>query len=126
MATELSRLERTYQTAQRQLRQVRRTQMQMLQDPKVPSADIRRFNQRNLQFLLVTMHEQNIAARLWVREQLSAEQRARLLQRYPRFFGLRWFRAASAPGLAGPRNSSAVIDAAMTVTLSSPKAAMYE
>ena len=94
MAAELGRLERSYQTAQRQLRQVRSTQMQMLQDPKVPSADIRRFNQRNLQFLLTTMLDQNIAARLWVREHLSAEQLRRVQQRSPRFFGLRWFRAA--------------------------------
>ena len=94
MAAQLGKLERAYQTAQRQLRQVRRTQMLMLQDPKVPGADIKRFNQRNLQYLLSTMLDQNIAARLWVREQLSAEQRARVLQRSPRFFGLRWFRAA--------------------------------
>jgi len=94
LAAELRKLERSYQTAQRQLRQVRRTQMLMLQDPKVPSADIRRFNQRNLQFLLTSMLNDNIAARLWVRERLSAEQRARVLQRSPRFYSLRWFRAA--------------------------------
>lgn len=97
VAAELGKLERSYQTAQRQLRQVRRTQLLMLQDPKVPSADIKRFNQRNLQYLLTTMLDQDIAARLWVREQLSAEQRARVLQRSPRFFGVRWFRAAQQP-----------------------------
>lgn len=95
MATELGKLERSYQTAQRQLHQVRSTQLQMLRDPKVPSADIKRFNQRNLQFLLTSMLNDNIAARLWVREHLSAEQRARVLQHSPRFYGLRWFRAAS-------------------------------
>ena len=94
MAAELDKREHAYQTAQRQLRQVRSTQMQMLQDPKVPSADIRRFNQRNLQFLLTSMLSDNIAARLWVREHLSAEQLRRVQQRSPQFFGLRWFRAA--------------------------------
>lgn len=97
MAAQLGKLERVYQTAQRQLRQVRRTQMLMLQDPKVPGADIKRFNQRNLQYLLTTMLDQDIAARLWVREQLSAEQRARVLQRSPGFFAKRWFRAAQQP-----------------------------
>lgn len=94
MAAELGQFERAYQTAQRQLRQVRRTQWRMLQDPKVPSADIRRFNRRNLQYLLDSMLDQNIAARLWVREHLSAEQRARVLHHAPEFYSLRWFRAA--------------------------------
>lgn len=97
MAKDLAKLERSYQTAQRQLRTVRRTQMLMLQDPKVPSADIRRFNQRNLQFLLTSMLNDNIAARLWVRERLSTEQRARVLQHSPQFYSLRWFRAAGIP-----------------------------
>jgi hypothetical protein len=94
MTAQLRKLERVYQTAQRQLRVVRRTQLQMLQDPKVPAADIRRFNQRNLQHLLTTMLDQDIAARLWVREHLSAEQRALVLQREPKFYSMRWFRPA--------------------------------
>lgn len=94
LAVELVKFEQTYQIAQRQLRTVRSTQMQMLQDPQVPSADIRRFNQRNLQMLLTSMLDQNIAARLWVREHLSADQSTRVLDRWPRFYALPWFRAA--------------------------------
>lgn len=94
MAAELDQREQAYQTAQRQLPTVRQTQMQVLQDPKVPSADIRRFNQRNLQWLLTSMADQNLAARLWVREHLSAEQLERVLEHSPRFFGRPWFRAA--------------------------------
>jgi hypothetical protein len=98
MTLELDHMERSYQTAQRQLPTVKHTQMQMLQDPKVPSADIRRFNRQNLQWLRTSMADQNIAARLWVREHLSADQLERLLQHSPRFFGMRWFRAAGDPG----------------------------
>lgn len=97
MASELARLERVYQTAQRQLRTVRDTQSRMLADARVPSADVRRFNQRNLQMLLTSMLDQDIAARLWVREHLSAEQRARVLANAPQFYAMRWFRAAPAP-----------------------------
>lgn len=95
LAPELNRLEQSYQTAQRQLPTVKDTQMRMLQDPKVPSADVRRFNRQNLQWLLTTMADQNLAARLWVREHLSAAQSARILARSPRFFAKRWFRAAA-------------------------------
>ncbi len=97
MAVELTKFEKSYQTAQRQLRTVRRTQIQMLEDPRIPSADIRRFNQRNLQTLLTSMLDQNIAARLWVREHLSSDQSARVLARSPRFYAMRWFRAAPVP-----------------------------
>jgi hypothetical protein len=69
----------------------------MLEDPRVSSADIRRFNQRNLQALLTSMLDQNIAARLWVREHLSSDQSARVLARSPRFYAMRWFRAAPVP-----------------------------
>jgi len=69
----------------------------MLRDPRVPSADIRRFNRENLQKLLVSMRNDDIAARLWVREHLSGDQLVRVLQRSPEFFGKRWFRAAAVP-----------------------------
>ncbi len=98
LASELRRLERSYQTAQRQLYTVRRTQAEMLREPRVPSADIRRFNRENTQKLLASMRDADINARLWVRERLSADQRARVLERSPQFFGLRWFRAANIPG----------------------------
>jgi hypothetical protein len=97
LAAELDKREQTYQTAQRQLPTVRQTQMQMLQDRKVPSADIRRFNQRNLQWLLTTMADENVGARLWVRDHLSADQFQRVLDHSPRFFGRPWFRAAEDP-----------------------------
>ena len=97
MASELNKLEQAYQTLQRQLPTIRNTQMQMLQDPKVPSADIRRFNRQNLQWLLTSMADQNIAARLWVREHLSVDQQERVLKHSPEFFARRWFRTASEP-----------------------------
>jgi hypothetical protein len=94
LGNELRKLERSYQTAQRQLHTVRLTQLQMLRDPRVPSKDIRRFNRENLQQLRTSMRNDDIAARLWVRDQLSAEQQARVLQRSPGFYGKPWFRAA--------------------------------
>jgi hypothetical protein len=94
LAPELRKLERSYQTAQRQLHTIRRTQLEMLRDPRVPGADIRRFNRENPRKLQASMGDDDIAARLWVREHLSADQRARLLERSPEFFGKRWFRAA--------------------------------
>ncbi len=104
LTPELHKLERNYQVAQRQLRTIRRTQLQMLRDPKVPSADIRRFHVRNLQSLLTTMLDQNIAARLWVREHLKAEQLARIRDLSPQFFAARWFRAARIAEPAEPQS----------------------
>lgn len=97
LATELRKLERTWQTAQRQLYTVRRTQTEMLRDPRVPSADIRRFHRENPQKLLMSMWDADIAARLWVRDHLGADQQARVLEHSPEFFGKRWFRAAQVP-----------------------------
>jgi hypothetical protein len=97
LGSELRKLERSHETAQRQLYTIQRTQAEMLREPRVPSADIRRFNRENLQKLLASMHNDDINARLWVREHLSADQRARVLERSPQFFGLRWFRAANVP-----------------------------
>ena len=97
VATELRRFERSYQTAQRQLYTVSRTQLQMLRDPKVPSADIRRFQQRNTLALTTSMMDADIAARIAVRGALSADRLARMLEQSPEFFGLSWFRAAVDP-----------------------------
>jgi hypothetical protein len=95
LATELSKLERSYQIAQRQLRTIRHTQLEMLHDARVPGADIRRFNRENLQKLLASMGDDDIAARLWVRQQLSTDRQALVLKRSPEFFGVPWFRAAN-------------------------------
>ena len=94
MAPELDKLQRNYQVAQRQLQTIRLTQLQMLRDPKVPAADIRRFHVRNLQHLLTTMLDQNIAARLWVRGHLQPDQLTRIQLQSPQFFEVRWYRAA--------------------------------
>jgi hypothetical protein len=97
LGIELHKLERSHQTAQRQLYTVQRTQAEMLREPRVPSPDIRRFNRENLQKLLASMRDDDINARLWVRERLSVDQRARVLERSPQFFDLQWFRPARVP-----------------------------
>ena len=97
VATELRRFERSYQTAQRQLYTVNRTQLQMLRDLKVPSADIRRFQQRNTLALTTSMMDADIAARLAVRGAMGADRLARVSEQSPEFFGLSWFRTAADP-----------------------------
>lgn len=97
VTSELRQFERAYQTAQRQLYTVRRTQLQMLRDPKVPSADIRRFLQRNTLALTTAMMDADIAARLAVRGAMGADRLARVREQSPEFFGLSWFRPAADP-----------------------------
>lgn len=97
IAPQLRNIELSYQLAQTQLRDARKQQLQMLQDPSVSSERIRQFHASELQRLSAAMLEQNLAARLLVREQLSEAQLAAVEQHSPGFFRIRWFRNARIP-----------------------------
>lgn len=94
IAGHLRNLELSYQLAQTRLRDARREQTRMIEDASVAGADILRFHREQLQTLSTEALELNIAARVWVRERLSAEQKAAILKRAPGFFRARWFRTA--------------------------------
>jgi hypothetical protein len=90
----LRNLELSYQLAQTRLREARRAQTRMIEDVNIEGADILRFHREQLQTLSTEALELNIAARVWVRDRLSAEQKAAILERSPGFFRARWFRPA--------------------------------
>jgi len=86
--------ELSYQLAQTELRQARRRQAQLLEMEDVDIEQIRALHREQLQPRSERILQINFEARLWVREQLSADQVQAALRFSPRFFRARWFRSS--------------------------------
>lgn len=93
-SSQLRNFELSYQLAHTKLRDARRAQARMIEDADTPGAQILAFHREQMQKYSTETLEINIQARLWVREQLSTQQMAVVLQRWPGFFRARWFRPA--------------------------------
>lgn len=97
IAKELDNLQTTYQVTQTELNEARKRQTKMLFDPKVPKAELEKFNREQVVPLSDRMQSTNFAARLLVRSMIDPAQLKLIEGRHPQFFTSRWFKTSKIP-----------------------------